>query len=67
MKTKNTKRPEVRTLKIHSRYRAAKRMNKLVPEIKLCGNWLQRTGFEQGQNITVAVMKQLLIIRLAEE
>jgi len=37
-----------------------------VPEIKLCGDWLQSLGFEIGDRVTVTSMSNLLIIRTTE-
>jgi hypothetical protein len=66
-KRKSFRRPEVRVLKIQSQFRKAKRSYKFVPEIKLCGNWLEKTGFTKGRHASIAVMNRLLIIRLEEE
>jgi hypothetical protein len=65
-KQKVSKRPEVRCLKIQTKFRSNKYLAKPVPEIKLCGNWLEKLGFKDGQHVTIATMPQLLIIRLVE-
>jgi hypothetical protein len=53
------KRPTVRSLKINKRYRARKQ----VPEIKLCGNWLEKSGFEKGKRVSVVVMEKVIIVK----
>lgn len=62
-KTKSPRRPDVRSLKIQPKTRFNKYSEKDVPEIKLCGEWLQSLGFEQGARVTVTSMPELLIIR----
>jgi hypothetical protein len=64
-KVKRTKRPEVRSLKIqpHFRFNRDKEEAKQVPEIKLCGNWLEKPGFLPEQRVSVTTMDGLLIIR----
>jgi hypothetical protein len=42
------RRPEVRSLKIHPRFRENSYSTVDVPEIRLCGNWLGKLGFCQG-------------------
>ena len=37
-----------------------------VPEIKLCGNWLEKLGFVHGQRVLITTMDRLLVIRLEE-
>jgi toxic protein SymE len=60
-------RPAVRSLKIYPKHRAAFNSSKEVPEIRLCGNWLEKLGFIHGRKITVTTMDELLIIRLQTE
>ncbi len=62
-KTKTLRRPDVRSLKIQPKTRFNKYSQRDVPEIKLCGDWLQQLGFESGARVTVTSMPQLLIIR----
>jgi hypothetical protein len=64
--SKTNKRPDVRSLKIQPKTRFNNNSNKHVPEIKLCGNWLQSAGFEMGERVTVTAMPELLIIRTAK-
>ena len=44
----------------------SKYSQKDVPEIKLCGDWLQILGFQLGARVTVTSMPNLLIIRTTE-
>ena len=37
-----------------------------VPEIKLCGNWLEKLGFIPEQRVNITTMNKLLIIRIDE-
>jgi hypothetical protein len=55
------------TMKIQPKTRFNKYSQRDVPEIKLCGDWLQQLGFESGTRVTVTSMPQLLIIRPTEE
>jgi hypothetical protein len=65
-KQKTIRRPDVRSLKIQPKTRFNKHSQKDVPEIKLCGDWLQNIGFQLGERVTVTSMPNLLIIRTAE-
>lgn len=53
----------IRQLKLQPFYR---RMTygelKIVPQLLLCGNWLERAGFFPKQSVTVVVKKGKLII-----
>lgn len=60
------KRPEVRSLKIQPKTRFNKYSQKDVPEIKLCGNWLENLGFQIEDRVTITSMSNLLIIRTME-
>lgn len=62
--------PKVRYLKLKEFYRAFKtnsKPEKVVPELRLCGNWLEKAGFDPGNYVSVTVMNKLLIIRSIEE
>lgn len=61
------RRPEVRSLKIQPKRRSNKYSEIDVPEIKLCGSWLEKLGFVQGQRVLITTMDRLLVIRLEEE
>jgi len=58
--------PTVRYLKLHPFYRQSLTNNyghKRVPELRLCGNWLERAGFLPENYVSVTVMDGLLVIR----
>ena len=57
-------RPRVRTLKIQPKTIVNVFNSKHVPEIKLCGNWLEELGFHHGKRVCITSMNGLLIIRL---
>jgi len=61
--------PRVRYLKLYPFYREAKftSKRKIVPELRLCGNWLENAGFSPTDYVSVTVMDKLLIIRSIEE
>ncbi len=65
-KRQTIRRPDVRSLKIQPKTRFNKYSQKDVPEIKLCGDWLQSLGFELGARVIVTSMPNLLIIRTTE-
>jgi toxic protein SymE len=52
-----------RTLKIQPHYRTFGYDAKIVPEIRLCGNWLQRFGFDPYKRIKIIGSEKQLIIR----
>lgn len=56
----------VRSLKIQPKTRFNTYSQKDVPEIKLCGNWLQKLGFEHGARVTVTAKQNVLIIRTSK-
>ena len=37
--------------------------HKKVPELRLCGNWLEKAGFSPENYVSVTVMDGLLVIR----
>lgn len=61
---KKPTRPQVRRLKVRYLPGAARKQHaKATPQIALSGQWLQKIGFEYGDNILVTAMNSLLIIR----
>lgn len=62
-KRKTIRTSDVRSLKIQPKTRFNKYSQEKVPEIKLCGKWLQNHGFEYGERVTIISMSKLLIIR----
>jgi hypothetical protein len=61
------RRPEVRSLKIHSQFRKNQYSEVNVAEIRLCGNWLEKLGFVEGKRVLITTMKELLIVQLQPE
>ena len=57
--------PTVRYLKLQPFYRQSQTNNghKKVPELRLCGNWLEKAGFSIENYVSVTVMEGLLVIR----
>ncbi|MDR1679023.1 MAG: type I toxin-antitoxin system SymE family toxin [Prevotellaceae bacterium] len=58
--------PTVRYLKLQPFYRRLSGLNsslKIVPELRLCGNWLETAGFLPEEYVSVTVMEGLLVIR----
>ena len=60
--------PQVRYLKLYPFYRESKSnrfypTRKIVPELRLCGNWLENAGFFPTDYVSVTVMNGLLVIR----
>ena len=53
-----------RRLKVYSKYRQRTYDNTVVPEIRLEGRWLEKSGFSQGQKVVVEQERGRLIIRL---
>jgi len=39
----------------------------IVPELRLCGDWLEKAGFLPSHYVSVTVKDKLLIIRLSKE
>lgn len=52
--------PFYRTSRSSCRYRS---QPKVVPHIRLCGNWLQEAGFLVDKNVIIKVMENIIIIR----
>lgn len=65
-KKQSPRRPDVRKLKIQPRARVSRTSVRSVPEIKLCGDWLQHLGFQMGDHVTITSMPRLLIIRCGD-
>jgi hypothetical protein len=54
----------IRKLKISSQYvRSVFKKPIHKPKITITGDWLQKAGFEIGENITISVSNNLLIIQ----
>lgn len=56
--------PKVCYLKLKEFYSLNKlRDTRKVPELRLCGKWLEQAGFTAPEYVSVTVMKGLLIVR----
>lgn len=55
---------KMRKLKISSKFYKAQWKTSLKPSLTLSGDWLQKAGFEIGDNVTISVSKDLLIIQV---
>lgn len=49
--------------KILKVYKSYDNQNKVIPEIRLKGHWLQKIGFTEGCEITVDVQKEEIVIK----
>ncbi len=55
---------KIRKLKISSFYtKPLWSKRKIKPKLILSGDWLQKAGFEIGENVTISVSQNLLIIQ----
>jgi toxic protein SymE len=54
----------LRKLTVYSKFQNHKYESKIVPEIRLCGEWLRELGFEDGEMVTVSTFPEMLIIKL---
>ena len=63
--TLHAEEPTVRYLKLQPFYRQSQTNygHKKVPELRLCGNWLEKAGFSPENYVSVTVMDGLLVIR----
>ena len=52
-----------RKLKIYPKYRQLAYSQKFVPELRLCGQWLERSGFRIGEQVQVTIKDQEIIIK----
>jgi hypothetical protein len=58
--------PKVHYLKLQPFYRQPRitsDRSKIVPELRLCGNWLEKAGFSPENYVSVTVMEGLLVVR----
>lgn len=65
-----TNTPRERRLKVYPKffYRVlARQRNVVFPEIRLCGKWLEQTGFYEGQHIIVRHEQNKIVITPAED
>jgi toxic protein SymE len=55
--------PEVRNLKVYPKNRVNRWSRVTVPEIRLCGNWLEELGFSINSRVIVTTSPGMLILR----
>lgn len=59
--------PSIRLLKVYYKFRMNLFNTKRVPEIRLCGNWLEDLGFKEGDDIVVSLEKRRIEICVIPE
>lgn len=52
-----------RKIKLQPKARTLTRSQKIVPELRINGVWLQRSGFVAGQTVEITVQENQLIIK----
>lgn len=54
-----------RKLKIYPKHRtlATSYAGRIVPELRLCGVWLEQSGFKIGEQVQITVKDQEIIIK----
>jgi len=54
-----------RKLKVYPKYRplASSYHGRIVPELRLCGVWLERSGFKIGEQVQIIIKEQEIIIK----
>ena len=65
-KNKIVKRSQERSLKVQPKYRFNRWSTSVVPEIVLCGKWLEELGFNKESRVVVHASKELIVIRPQE-
>ena len=58
-----------RKLKIYPKHRplASSCMGRVVPELRLCGIWLERSGFKVGEQVQITIHEGEIIIKPESE
>jgi toxic protein SymE len=54
-----------RKLKVYPKYRQLTYTQKSVPELRLCGVWLEQSGFKIGEQVQITIKDQEIIIKPA--
>lgn len=54
-----------RQLKVYPKHRRNFRKDVIVPEIRLCGQWLKQAGFNSGKTVSVQIENNKLVITQA--
>lgn len=54
-----------RKLKVYPKYRplSSSYSGRIVPELRLCGQWLEQSGFRIGERVQVTIKDQEIIIK----
>jgi toxic protein SymE len=54
-----------RKLKIYSKYRQSPSSYtcRIVPELRLCGVWLEQSGFKIGEQVQITIRNQEITIK----
>jgi toxic protein SymE len=54
-----------RKLKVYPKYRSlgSTHSARIVPELRLCGQWLEQSGFRIGEQVQVTIKEQEIIIK----
>lgn len=54
-----------RKLKVYPKYRPllSSYQGQVVPEVRLCGLWLEQSGFKIGEQVQVTIKDQEIIIK----
>lgn len=50
-------------VKLQPRYRQLAYSERIVPELKISGVWLEKNGFRAGDTVNITVKEELLIIQ----
>ena len=62
----NNEQPGKRQLKIYPKYFSRTYDSIIFPEIRLCGKWLQDSGFKCGEAVHVKYEKNKIVITVDE-
>lgn len=55
-------RPGVRSLKIQPKHRFGRWESSIVPELILCGKWLEELGFKEEGRVLVHTSNRMIVI-----
>jgi toxic protein SymE len=53
---------KTKQVKLQPKYRELAYSQKIVPELKVSGVWLEEAGFKAGEKVNITVSEQQLII-----
>lgn len=66
-KTQNPQPSGKRSLKVYPKYFQRSNQTVEFPQIRLCGKWVQDSGFVCGQEITVVHDRNRIVITIQDE